>query len=126
MRKCRVCSNEIQDASRICEHCGEDLVHGRKPIAIAPVASQPVPAPPPVLSGRALLAPSEIKAESQVFAGLLVAMALGSAAFGALSLSQATLGVGLLCGGCFLAILARLVQSGVQHRALMRTIATHQ
>ncbi|WP_158606133.1 hypothetical protein [Simplicispira hankyongi] len=35
---------------------------------------------------------------------------------GILSLSQATLGVGLIAIGCFLAILARLAQAEAQHR----------
>ena len=26
VRKCRYCHAEIQDASRVCEHCGKDLV----------------------------------------------------------------------------------------------------
>lgn len=26
MRKCRFCEKPIQDASRVCEHCGKDLV----------------------------------------------------------------------------------------------------
>lgn len=26
MRKCRFCEKEISDASRVCEHCGKDLV----------------------------------------------------------------------------------------------------
>jgi uncharacterized protein YbjQ (UPF0145 family) len=28
MRKCRFCRQDIQDASRVCEHCGKDLVPG--------------------------------------------------------------------------------------------------
>jgi hypothetical protein len=33
MRKCRVCLHDIDDTSRVCEHCGEDLIHGRRPTA---------------------------------------------------------------------------------------------
>jgi len=40
MRKCRFCAKEIQDASRVCEHCGKDLVPGR--------VAEPAPAPEPV------------------------------------------------------------------------------
>lgn len=29
MRKCRYCTKEIADASRVCEHCGKDLIPGR-------------------------------------------------------------------------------------------------
>jgi hypothetical protein len=45
MRKCRFCHEEIQDASRVCEHCGKEL--------LPPAAAVVVPEP----SGRALLAP---------------------------------------------------------------------
>jgi hypothetical protein len=34
MRKCRFCSAEIEDASRVCEHCGRDLI-------VAPAPSRP-------------------------------------------------------------------------------------
>jgi len=49
---------------------------------------------------------------------ILVAAALGSAALGAVLLTQATMGVGLLCGACFLGILTRVIQAGLHHRAL--------
>ena len=54
---------------------------------------------------------------------LLVVIALLAVGFGALTLSQATLGVGNIAIGCFIAILARLVQAEVHHRALMRSKA---
>jgi len=44
MRKCRVCQHTIDDTCRICDHCGEDLVQGRRPTAI--VESAPAGAPP--------------------------------------------------------------------------------
>jgi hypothetical protein len=114
MRRCRSCAEEIPDAARMCHHCGRDSVTGK--LAPAPPAPEP--------SGRALLAPDarEPSSGGGFLATLLVACALLSAGIGVVSLSQATLGVGLLCGGCFLAILARLVQADVQHRALKRTI----
>lgn len=43
MRKCHFCHEDIQDASRVCEHCGKDLIPGRLqtvpsgPSAIAPI-----------------------------------------------------------------------------------------
>lgn len=44
MRKCRVCLHEIEDAALICEHCGEDLIHGRRPIIVAPsIPKEPTP-----------------------------------------------------------------------------------
>jgi hypothetical protein len=48
---------------------------------------------------------------------ILVPAALGSAALGAVMLTQATMGVGLLCGACFLGILTRVIQAGLHHRA---------
>jgi hypothetical protein len=49
MRKCRFCGKEIQDTSRVCEHCGRELL---PPVAIAlvePPRSLPI-APDPDLS----------------------------------------------------------------------------
>ncbi len=41
---------------------------------------------------------------------------------GALTLSEATTGVGLLCGACLLGILARLAQASTHHRQLLRAL----
>lgn len=41
---------------------------------------------------------------------------------GALSLSNATAGVGVVAMGCFLAICARIAQAGTQHAALLRAV----
>jgi len=46
---------------------------------------------------------------------LLVALALIIAAAGFLNLSNATLGVGIICFACLLAILARIAQAA-EHR----------
>ena len=54
---------------------------------------------------------------------LLLVLALLAVGFGALSLSQATLGVGMIAIGCFLAIAARLAQAEVHHRAVLRSKA---
>ena len=54
---------------------------------------------------------------------LLLVLALLAVGFGALSLSQATLGVGMIAIGCFLAIAARLAQAEVHHRAALRSKA---
>jgi hypothetical protein len=51
---------------------------------------------------------------------LLVVIAVLTAIFGAASLSQATMGVGIICIGCFIAILARIVQASVQHNELLK------
>jgi len=73
----------------------------------APVASEPARAEAPYLRGFAI-----------VMMAILIPAALGSAALGAVMLTQATMGVGLLCGACFLAILTRVIQAGLHHRAL--------
>ena len=48
-----------------------------------------------------------------VILGILVVLG------GILSLTQATMGVGLIAIGCFLAILARLAQAEAQHRQVL-------
>jgi len=45
MRKCRYCAKEIADASRVCEHCGKDLIPGR----VAAPVEQPAPPAPALL-----------------------------------------------------------------------------
>ena len=55
--------------------------------------------------------------------GVLLVFALLAVGFGAMSLSEATLGVGVIAIGCFLAIAARLAQAEVHHRALLRSKA---
>jgi hypothetical protein len=50
MRKCRFCGQEIQDASRVCEHCGRDLMPSHAPEA-PPLASAPSsPVAPPTIA----------------------------------------------------------------------------
>jgi hypothetical protein len=47
MRKCRFCAKEIQDAARVCEHCGRELFPGRTP---APIEAAPaIVVPPPAV-----------------------------------------------------------------------------
>jgi hypothetical protein len=53
---------------------------------------------------------------------LLVAMSCLGALMGLVLLSKATVGVGVLCGGCLLAILARIAQASAQHAELKRLI----
>lgn len=47
----------------------------------------------------------------------LVVIALLTVAIGVLSLSQATMGVGVIAIGCFIGILARLAQASEHNRA---------
>ena len=47
----------------------------------------------------------------------LVVISLLVVVIGALSLSKATMGVGMIAIGCFIAILARLAQAADQHHA---------
>jgi hypothetical protein len=51
-----------------------------------------------------------------IVAGLLILGAIGAAILGALLLSQATLGVGLIALACFAGIVARIVQAQVLSR----------
>jgi hypothetical protein len=51
---------------------------------------------------------------------VLVALAIG--AFGALSLSQATLGVGIICLACLLGILGRIAQAYEQHKEIRKLL----
>src|SRR4051794_21149849 len=46
MRKCRFCHADIDDAARVCVHCGRDLFpHADPPASVA--ARSPVSTPPP-------------------------------------------------------------------------------
>ncbi|WP_158070188.1 hypothetical protein [Xanthomonas campestris] len=47
----------------------------------------------------------------------LVVIAILAVAIGVLSLSQATMGVGVIAIGCFIGILARLAQAAEHNRA---------
>ncbi|MGS0516354.1 hypothetical protein ACQR5T_20955 [Xanthomonas oryzae pv. oryzicola] len=47
----------------------------------------------------------------------LVVIAILAVAIGVLSLSQATMGVGVIAIGCFIAILARLAQASEHNKA---------
>jgi hypothetical protein len=128
MRKCRFCHGDIDDAARVCVHCGRDLFGGHTivatdapPLALTPPAAAPTPV--------AIAADHDVARQASaiglnILEAFLVLLALSSAGCGLLSLSNATQGVGLLTGGCFLLILARLIQADVQHRALRHTIAT--
>jgi len=53
---------------------------------------------------------------------LLIIVALLGGFVGAFCLTQATMGVGIICGGCLLAILARIAQACDQHQELIQKI----
>jgi hypothetical protein len=53
----------------------------------------------------------------QLFAGLFLVGSWLAALVGLASLSEATMGVGLIAGGCFLGIQARLLQAQAHHEA---------
>ena len=57
---------------------------------------------------------------------ILLLVAFGGAGFGTLLMSQATAGVGLICGACFLAIFARILQAGAHHKVEMRARTSAQ
>lgn len=52
---------------------------------------------------------------------VLVVVALLAGVIGVLSLSEATMGVGIICFGCLIGIVARIAQASVQHAAQMRS-----
>ena len=54
---------------------------------------------------------------------VLMILAILAGVFGVFSLSQATMGVGIIALGCLLGILARLAKAEVHQRALMRAKA---
>ena len=51
--------------------------------------------------------------------GILLVLGLLAAGYGAMSLSEATLGVGFIAIACFLGIAARLAQAEAHQRALL-------
>jgi hypothetical protein len=54
---------------------------------------------------------------------LSVLAALGGVGVGVAMLTQATMGVGLIGGACFLGILTRLMQAGRHHRLLLHSLS---
>lgn len=54
---------------------------------------------------------------------VLMILAILAGVVGVFSLSQATMGVGIIALGCLLGILARLAQAEAHQRALMRAKA---
>lgn len=72
-----------------------------------------------VLAGRHLLAPAEREKQSTMPV-LLVLVAVLAGLAGLVTLSQATMGVGMMAAACLCAILARMAQAHAQHAALMR------
>lgn len=55
-----------------------------------------------------------------ILAGILVLLAIPTALIGALLLTQATTGVGVIALACFLGILARLAQASGHHEEIKR------
>jgi len=54
---------------------------------------------------------------------VLAFLAFLAAAFGALSLSNATMGVGFICLGCLAAVGARIAQASAHHTELLKRMA---
>jgi hypothetical protein len=144
MKQCSACGNESPGAVVICRFCergteAEPLPYfnseeppfkseesfgpipfSKPSIRQAPVLSRPAPGvsePTPIVYERAPADAAYVRAFALVMMVILVPAALGSAALGAVMLTQATMGVGLLCGACFLGILTRVIQAGLHHRA---------
>ena len=95
--KCPHCGGNVWHTDKICQACGKGL------------------------AGSALLAKTAT-AGSPAGTWLLMIAAFGAALLGLVTLSQATMGVGLLCGGCLFAIWARIVQAGAFHKELMKAL----
>lgn len=55
---------------------------------------------------------------------LLIVVAIGSGLIGSLLLTQATAGVGAICFGLLLAVLARINQAGEHHREITKAISS--
>ncbi len=98
---CPHCGGTIERTAKSCPRCGREL---------SGVALLAADARPKIQQGSGKLAQG-----AGIFA-LLLAIA------GALTLSEATTGVGLLCGACLLGILARLAQASTHHRQLLRAL----
>lgn len=56
----------------------------------------------------------------------LVIIAVLAGIVGGLSLSNATSGVGIICGGCLFAIFARIMQASEQHAEVALLLSAHQ
>jgi hypothetical protein len=82
----------------------------------------PIAAPP---NGRDLLA-NPVKATrlpgNTTISVVLVIVALLAALLGLAQLSNATMGVGLICAGCLLAVCARIAQARYQHVQLLHVL----
>lgn len=95
-----------------CPHCGKDT----------PPNIQRCPHCNRGLSGRALMEDAQQAAgyvHNSTGTTLLVIGAVAAAAISWLFINQATLGVGMLAGGCLAAILARVAQAGSHHREIV-------
>ncbi len=55
---------------------------------------------------------------------LLVVVAIVVGVIGGLMLTQATLGVGIICAGCLIGILARIAQASGQHEEVIQLART--
>lgn len=51
----------------------------------------------------------------------LIALAVLDAVVGTFLLTQATAGVGIICLGCLIAIMARIAQAAAQHKQLAKS-----
>ena len=53
---------------------------------------------------------------------LLIVVAIVAGLLGLAQLSNATMGVGLICAGCLVAVLARIAQARYQHLQLLHVL----
>lgn len=108
-----------------CPYCGEivdrtdkDCPHCQRRITAKALLDNP-PGPSALPAG---IRPTPVTTMSSATILLLLAGVV-ACGIGALSLSQATMGVGFIGGGCFLAIWARVIQAGVHHREIAKAMS---
>jgi len=100
IESCPHCGREVARTDKICPHCRGGLIGKTR---LVPGAG----ARPTTVSGGAIV---------------LILVAVVAAIVGAGSLSNATVGVGLMAAACLLAIFARIAQAGTHHREVMFAI----
>ena len=145
VQKCGACGKDSPEAAMTCRFCqtrfdadleaffeSEDYLPPNSP---RPSVSKLMLAPTsPAPSASQLLFAEPASPKSAGATALMVVLVLagiGSASAGLTFLSQAPLGpraplgLGLICGGCFLGILTSVIQARLHHRVLIHALSRH-